>query len=100
MMKRQTVLEYLREREELMQERICPYCEAHLDPGEKCTCRASQGLAEYTYRVVKEDVVTGERGKRVRKITKRNPLDVGGLYMHLGKGFKGAYRVLEFVGME
>lgn len=55
MMKRQTVLEYLRERGMLMQEKICPYCNAHLDPGEKCDCRADQGLAEYTYRIVKEN---------------------------------------------
>lgn len=96
-MKRQTVLEYLREREERMQEKICPYCEAHLDVEEKCTCRESQGLAEYTYLAVKENAVTGEQGKRIRRVTKRRPLEVNGLYMHLGKGYHGAYRILKLV---
>lgn len=100
MMKRQTVLEYLKERETLMRERICPYCNAHLDSNEKCDCPESQGLAEYTYRVVKEDVITGERGKRMRMIVRRSPLEIGGLYMHLGNGFQGAYRVLELVKID
>lgn len=38
-MKRQTVLEYVLERRELMGVRICPYCGAYLDPEEKCDCR-------------------------------------------------------------
>lgn len=25
-----------------MQERICPYCGAHLDPGEKCDCQVNE----------------------------------------------------------
>lgn len=83
-----------------MQERICPYCNAHLDSSEKCDCPGSQGLAEYTYRVVKENVITGERGKQMRMITRRSPLEIGGLYMCLGNGFRGAYRVLELVGVD
>lgn len=51
----------------------------------------------YTYRVVKEDFHSGERSKRTRTITRNRPLRVGGLYMHLGKGFSGAYRVLELL---
>lgn len=44
-MKRRTVLEYLKERGDLMGERICPYCGAHLDPEERCDCL--QARAEY-----------------------------------------------------
>lgn len=51
----------------------------------------------YTYRIVKENVVNGARGKRTRTITKNRPLDVGGLYLHLGIGYPGAYRVLELI---
>lgn len=28
-----------------MQYRICPFCEAHLDPGERCDCRDEEGAA-------------------------------------------------------
>lgn len=54
----------------------------------------------YTYRIIKEDVVTGERAKRSRKISRYKPLDIGGLYCHLGNGYPGFYRVLELVATE
>lgn len=38
-MKRQTVLEYIKERRLKMYEDICPTCNSHLDPGEKCKCQ-------------------------------------------------------------
>lgn len=38
-MKRQTVLEYVRERKMQMYENICPMCNSHLDFGEKCKCQ-------------------------------------------------------------
>ena len=51
----------------------------------------------YTYRIIKEDPHTGKRGKRIRKYYCYEPLDVGGLYLHLGCGYPGAYRVLELL---
>ncbi len=54
----------------------------------------------YIYKVVKENYVTGERSKRTRVIGKRSKLKVGGLYTHLGRGFLGAYRVLELLRVE
>lgn len=54
----------------------------------------------YTYKIVKENIVNGERGKRTRTITRREPLKIDGLYCHLGDGLKGFYRVLELVGTE
>lgn len=48
----------------------------------------------YSYRVVKENP-DGTQGKRRRVINRIWPLEVGGLYVHLGYGFKGAYRILE-----
>lgn len=54
----------------------------------------------YTYRMIKENVVTGERAKRSRKIYRYEPLTVGGLYCHLGHGYPGFYRVLELVAAE
>lgn len=50
----------------------------------------------YTYKVVKENW-NGSQAKRSRRITRNKPLVVGGLYVHLGKGFPGAYRVLELL---
>lgn len=50
----------------------------------------------YTYRVIKEDFYTGERGKRSRIITKNRPFKVGGLYIHF-PGLKGCWRVLELI---
>ncbi len=54
----------------------------------------------YEYLVVKEDFYTGQQGKRKRKILRREPLEVGGLYMQLGHGFPGAYRVLKLIGKD
>lgn len=54
----------------------------------------------YTYKVVKEDFYTGKRSKRTRTITKYHPLEVGALYCHLGKGFKGSYRILKLLEVE
>lgn len=52
-------------------------------------------VKEYVYTVVREDFVTGERAKRTRKYHSYTPkLTVGGLYMHLGKGYPGCQRVL------
>lgn len=48
----------------------------------------------YTYRIVKE-CSDGSKGKRTRIIDRSRPLKIGGLYVHLGYGFNGAYRVLE-----
>lgn len=52
----------------------------------------------YTYRIVKENLVNGVRSARTRTIERNRPLEVGGLYLHLGKGYPGAYRVLELIG--
>lgn len=49
---------------------------------------------EYIYTVVKEDFRTGERAKCTRKYYTYKPLTVGGLYVHLGKGYPGCQRVL------
>lgn len=54
----------------------------------------------YTYKIVKENYVTGERGKRARTITRKAPLTVDGLYCHLGSGLKGFWRVLELTATE
>lgn len=51
---------------------------------------------EYVYTVVREDFKTGERAKRTRKYYSFTPrLEVGGLYVHLGKGYPGCQRVLD-----
>lgn len=52
----------------------------------------------HTYRIVKENLVNGVRSARTRTIDRNKPLEVGGLYLHLGKGYPGAYRVLELIG--
>lgn len=57
-------------------------------------------MKRYTYRVIRENVVTGERAKRSRTIARYKPLTVGGLYMHLGSGYPGAQRVLELIKEE
>lgn len=50
---------------------------------------------EYVYTLIKEDFYTGEQAKRTRKYYSFKPkLEVGGLYIHLGKGYPGCYRVL------
>nr|WP_288890822.1 hypothetical protein [uncultured Blautia sp.] len=56
-------------------------------------------LIEYLYLIVKEDLITGKQAKRGQLILRWEPLDVGGLYMHL-YGKSGAYRVLECVSAE
>lgn len=48
----------------------------------------------YISTVVREDFGTGERTKRTRKYYSSTPLTVGGLYVHLGKGYPGYQRVL------
>lgn len=49
----------------------------------------------YVYTVIREDFVTGERGKRAKKYYAFEPkLKVGGLYAQLGVGFSGCQRVL------
>ena len=54
----------------------------------------------YTYRIIKEDPNAGKRGKRSRKYYCYEPLKVGSLYMHLGHGYPGAYRILELIEHE
>lgn len=55
----------------------------------------------YTYRVIKEDPVTGQQGKRTKLCTNRRvPLDIHGLYSGLGHSFPGFWRVLELVEVE
>lgn len=55
---------------------------------------------EYSYRVIKENVVTGERTGRAKIIIRYKPLDQNGLYAHLGKGFPGFWRILELVNKQ
>ena len=51
---------------------------------------------EYIYTVVKEDFITGNPIGRAKKYYSFTPsLEVGGLYMHLGKGYPGCQRVLD-----
>lgn len=57
---------------------------------------AMETLIEYLYLIVKEDLITGKQAKRGQLILRWEPLDVGGLYLHL-YGKSGAYRVLECV---
>lgn len=54
----------------------------------------------YTYRIIKEDFHTGKRGKRCRTICRYKPLEVGGLYLHLGAGYPGCYRILSLISTE
>lgn len=54
----------------------------------------------YTYWIVKEDFYTGQRAKRRRKISRNDPLKIGGLYIHLGENYPGCYRVLELIEVE
>ena len=49
----------------------------------------------YEYLLVKENFKTGEQSKRTRKFSSATKcLDVGGLYINLGKGYPGCYRVV------
>lgn len=51
-------------------------------------------MTEYIYTVVRE-YPDGSRTKRKSKVYRFKPeLTVGGLYVHLGKGFPGMRRVL------
>ena len=54
----------------------------------------------YTYKVVRENAVNGQRGKRAKLYYRYEPLTVGGLYAHLGAAFPGFYRVLELLNKE
>lgn len=54
----------------------------------------------YTYKVVRENAVNGQQGKRAKLYSGYEPLTVGGLYVHLGGGFPGFQRVLELVSKE
>ena len=54
----------------------------------------------YKYKIIKEDFYTGICAKRTRTICRNRPLEVGGLYSHLGKGYPGTYRVLELIEEE
>lgn len=56
-------------------------------------------MAVYTYKVVRK-YPDGTRGKREKIITRFVPLRVGGLYVHLGKGFPGMQLVLSEVSRE
>lgn len=49
---------------------------------------------EYIYKVVRENLKTGDQGKRPKRYFTFKPLQVGGLYSHLGKGYPGCQRVL------
>ena len=57
-------------------------------------------MQRYVYKVIRENIVTGERGKRSKEISRFEPLTIGGLYCHLGSGYPGFQRVLELVGEE
>lgn len=49
---------------------------------------------EYTYKVVRE-YPDGSRARKVSKLTLYKPtLVVGGLYVHLGKGYPGMQRII------
>jgi len=54
----------------------------------------------YVYKVVKEDFYTGQKSKRAKIYRSDKPLDVGGLYLRLGKGYPGCQRILELVAIE
>lgn len=49
---------------------------------------------EYIYKVVREDLKTGVQGKRPKRLYTFKPLQIGGLYAHLGRGYPGYQRVL------
>lgn len=53
----------------------------------------------YRYRIVREDLSTGKQAKRGRISMFYEPLNVGGLYSHIG-GKSGLYRVLECISVE
>ncbi|MCX4271909.1 MAG: hypothetical protein OSJ71_06570 [Acetatifactor sp.] len=52
-------------------------------------------MPQYIYKLIREDWTTGTRAKRPRIIIRDKPdLQVGGLYVHLGKGYPGCQRVV------
>lgn len=56
--------------------------------------RGGDLMTEYTYTVVRE-YPDGSRAKRKNKVYRfGSDLKIGGLYVHLGKGFPGMQRVL------
>lgn len=50
-------------------------------------------MTEYIYKVIRE-YPDGSRSRKSRTISRYKPLKVGGLYVHLGKGFPGMQRVI------
>lgn len=50
-------------------------------------------MKEYTYKVVRE-YPDGSHSGRTRTITRFAPLTVGGLCVHLGKGYPGMQRII------
>lgn len=56
---------------------------------------------QYVYKLIREDWSTGARAKRPRTITRDKPdLTVGGLYVHLGRGYPGCQRVVSMMTRE
>lgn len=51
----------------------------------------------YTYRVIRENAVNGQQGKRAKLYCCFKPLQVGSLYTLVGQGF---HRILELVSVE
>ncbi len=57
-------------------------------------------IQQYVYSVIRE-YPDGSRGKREKKFYSfKNSLVVGGLYVHLGKGFPGMQRVVRMITQE
>lgn len=54
----------------------------------------------YTYRVIRENAVNGQQGKRAKLYCCFKPLQVGSLYTLVGQGFPGFHRILELVSVE
>lgn len=52
---------------------------------------------EYHYKIIRENIVTGEQSGRCKVIVRYIPLKVGGIYSHLRHDLKGFWRVLEMV---
>lgn len=71
-MKRQTVLEYLKERKIKMYENICPICKDHLDPGEKCKCQLIEKMQKFAESGKKVNVEVNRAdftGVEIKKVT-------------------------------
>lgn len=55
-----------------------------------------QKIMIYVFKVIREELITGQCGKRAKRYSSyAQGLTVGGLYIHLGSGFPGAQRVLD-----